>query len=111
LGQIYSDFLGYLLDHTKSYFEDHIIDGAQIWESYKETMEVVMSYPDGWGAREQSFLRDAAMRAGLSTVDMGLSNIRFLTDAWASAYYCLYNVTLTSKPKVRGSLHLAAIQH
>ncbi|KDN48294.1 hypothetical protein RSAG8_02886, partial [Rhizoctonia solani AG-8 WAC10335] len=88
LRQVYSDFLGYLLRHTKSYFENRFLDGAQVWESHKPTMEVVMSHPNGWGAREQ---------AGFTTSDMAPSNIRFVTDTDASAYYCLLNASLTSR--------------
>ncbi|CUA74401.1 hypothetical protein RSOLAG22IIIB_11196 [Rhizoctonia solani] len=100
LRKVYSDFLGYLLKHTQSYFEDRIIDGAQIWESYKSALELVMSHPNGWGAREQAFLREVAVSAGYTTSDMAPSSIRFITDLEASVQSCLFHATLTKKLKV-----------
>ncbi|KAG8731399.1 hypothetical protein FRC11_004265, partial [Ceratobasidium sp. 423] len=97
LRQVYSDFLGYLLRHTESYFEERIIDGSQIWEKYKPTMEIVMSHPNGWGIREQSFLRDVTVSAGYTTSELAPRSIRFVTDLEASAYCCLFNAGITSK--------------
>ncbi|CAE6499632.1 unnamed protein product [Rhizoctonia solani] len=99
LRQVYSDFLGYLLKHTKIFFEERIIDGVQIWETYSSTMEVLMSHPDGWGAREQSFLRDVAVRAGYTTSDRALKNIRFIIDLEASVYRCLSSNNLSNQLK------------
>ncbi|CAE6438458.1 unnamed protein product [Rhizoctonia solani] len=99
LRQVYSDFLGYLLKHTKIYFEERMIDGAQIWERYQPTMELVISHPYGWKAREQSFLRDMAVSAGYTTFDLAPRNIWFVTDLEASAYCCLSNASLTSEPQ------------
>ncbi|CAE6438742.1 unnamed protein product [Rhizoctonia solani] len=97
LRQVYSDFLGYLLKHTELYFEERIIDGSQIWEKYKPTMEIVMSHPNGWGIREQLFLRDVAVSAGYTTSQIAPKSIRFITDLEASAYCCLFNAGITSK--------------
>ncbi|KAL5632504.1 hypothetical protein ACGC1H_005452 [Rhizoctonia solani] len=97
LRQVYSDFLGYLLKHTKSYFEERMIDGVQIWERYQPTMELVISHPYRWKAREQSFLRDMAVSAGYTTSDLAPRNIRFVTDLDASACCCLSNASLTSE--------------
>ncbi|CAE6419856.1 unnamed protein product [Rhizoctonia solani] len=96
LRQVYTDFLGYLLKHTKSFFEDRFVDGVQIWERYKPTMEVVMNHPNEWGAREQTFLRDVIVRAGYTTSDMATNNIRFVTDTDASAYCYLSNASLAN---------------
>ncbi|KAH7336860.1 hypothetical protein B0J17DRAFT_718775 [Rhizoctonia solani] len=94
LRQIYSDFLGYLLKHTKAYFLDRILDGKQIWQRYSPTMEVVIAHPNGWGIREQAFLRSAAVSAGFSTTDEALNKIRFVTEAEASVHYCIHRTNL-----------------
>ncbi|KAH7336870.1 hypothetical protein B0J17DRAFT_718784 [Rhizoctonia solani] len=94
LRQIYSDFLGYLLKHTKAFFEDRILDGKQIWERYSPTMEVVIAHPNGWGIREQTFLRAAAVAAGFSTSDQALSKIRVVTEAEASVHFCIHHTNL-----------------
>ncbi|KAB5590692.1 Heat shock protein HSP70 [Ceratobasidium theobromae] len=97
LRQIYSDFLGYLLKHTQTFFEDRILDGKQTWERYKPTMEVIIAHPNGWGIREQSFLRDAAVDAGFAKSDDASNKIRFVTEAEASVHYCIYHTNLGSR--------------
>ncbi|KAG8759783.1 hypothetical protein FRC11_001446 [Ceratobasidium sp. 423] len=94
LRQIYSDFLGYLLKHTRAYFEDRILDGRQIWERYSPTMEVVIAHPNGWGIREQAFLRSAAVSAGFSTTDQAPAKVRFVTEAEASVHFCIHHTNL-----------------
>ncbi|CAE6416417.1 unnamed protein product [Rhizoctonia solani] len=96
LHQIYSDFLGYLLKHTKTYFEDRICEGKQIWGQYNPTMEVVIAHPDGWGIHEQAFLRAAAVTAGFSTTDQAASKVRFVTEAEASVHFCIHHTNLGS---------------
>ncbi|CAE6374609.1 unnamed protein product [Rhizoctonia solani] len=94
LRQIYSDFLGYLLEHTRSYFEDRILDGKAIWERHSPTMEVVIAHPNGWGIREQAFLRSAAVAAGFSTSEEARSKVRFVTEAEASVHFCIHHTNL-----------------
>ncbi|KAG8732572.1 hypothetical protein FRC11_012525 [Ceratobasidium sp. 423] len=97
LRQIYTDFLRYLLKHTKEYFEDRILDGKLIWERYHSTMEVVLAHPNGWGIREQAFLRQVATEAGFSTSEHAQKNIRFLTEAEASVHFCIHHTNLGSR--------------
>ncbi|CAE6486277.1 unnamed protein product, partial [Rhizoctonia solani] len=90
LKQIYSDFLKYLLKHTQAYFEDRVLDGKKIWEKYSPKMEVVIAHPNGWYCREQTFLRSAAVTAGLASEDTASSRIRFVTEAEASVHFCIH---------------------
>ncbi|KAF8695037.1 ATP binding, partial [Rhizoctonia solani] len=94
LRQIYSDFLRYLLKHTKAYFEDRIINGKNIWERHSPTMEVVIAHPNGWGVREQAFLRIAAVDAGFSSSNQAASKVRFVTEAEASVHFCIHHTNL-----------------
>ncbi|KAG8783944.1 hypothetical protein FRC12_019178 [Ceratobasidium sp. 428] len=96
LRQIYVDFLRYLLKHTRSFFEDRIVDGSLIWESYQPEMEVVIAHPNGWGIREQTFLRAVAIEAGL-TLASSPHRIRFVTEAEASVHFCIYHTNLGSR--------------
>jgi hypothetical protein len=100
LRQIYSDFLGYLLKHTQTYFEDRVLDGKQTWETYKPTMEVVIAHPNGWGIREQAFLRAAAVDAGFVDLDNAPSQVRFVTEAEASVHYCIHHTNIGSRLQV-----------
>ncbi|ELU35811.1 hypothetical protein AG1IA_10159 [Rhizoctonia solani AG-1 IA] len=99
LGQIYADFLRYLLKYTQEYFEDRILDGKSIWERYSPNMEVVIAHPNGWGLQEQTFLRKAAVDAGVSAHEQAQKNIRFLTEAEASVHFCIHHTNLGDRLK------------
>ncbi|CAE6493490.1 unnamed protein product [Rhizoctonia solani] len=75
LTQIYSDFMGYLLKHTKAFVEKRIPLGKQIWEKYKHTMEVVIAHPNGWDTPEQDFLRKAAVHSGFVDPDKAVRQV------------------------------------
>ncbi|KAB5593090.1 Heat shock protein HSP70 [Ceratobasidium theobromae] len=95
--QIYTDFLKYLLKHTKAYFEDRIVDGRHIWEKYRESTQFIIAHPNGWGTREQKFLRTAAVKAELTTEATARANIRFVTEAEASVHFCMHHTNLGSR--------------
>jgi len=94
LTQIYVDFLKYLLMHTQTYFQDHILDGKTIWQTYKPTLEVVIAHPNGWGIKEQSFLRSAVVAAGFSTPSDAGTRVHFVTEAEASVHFCTFHTNL-----------------
>ncbi|CEL60588.1 hypothetical protein RSOLAG1IB_03826 [Rhizoctonia solani AG-1 IB] len=97
LSQIYSDFLGYLLKHTKAFVEKRMALGKQKWDKYKPTMEVVIAHPNGWGSLEQDFLRQAAIDSGFVDSDKALTQVQFVTEAEASVHYCIHHSNLDSK--------------
>ncbi|KAJ1304905.1 hypothetical protein OPQ81_006039 [Rhizoctonia solani] len=99
LAQIYSDFLGYLLKHTKAFIEKRIPLGKQIWEKYKPTMEVVIAHPNGWDTPEQNFLRKAAIDCGFADADKASRQVQFVTEAEASVHYCVHHSSLNNKLK------------
>ncbi|CAE6347405.1 unnamed protein product [Rhizoctonia solani] len=103
LRQINSDFLGYLLKHTKEFFERRVLGGKMMWERYSSTAEIVIVHPDGWEAREQASLRSATITAGLSTIDRASSKIQFLTQTKALTFFYVYRTNLGDKLQV-GSL-------
>ncbi|KAG8728323.1 hypothetical protein FRC11_011334, partial [Ceratobasidium sp. 423] len=57
-------------------------------------MEVILAHPNGWGLREQSFLRAAALDAGLVSPSKASMNIRFVTEAEASVHFCIYHTNI-----------------
>ncbi|KAJ1299868.1 hypothetical protein OPQ81_002662 [Rhizoctonia solani] len=86
---IYTDFMAYLLKHTREYFESRIIDGQRIWADYHEDMTVVLAHPNGWGLKEQTFLRQAAIAANYVASSKATSHIRFVSEAEASVHFCM----------------------
>ncbi|KAG8792437.1 hypothetical protein FRC12_006084 [Ceratobasidium sp. 428] len=97
LSQIYTDFLGYLLEKTQTYFEDHILDGKLIWRTYEPTMEVVIAHPNGWGIREQAYLRAAAVAAKFVNANDAKNRVYFVSEAEASVHYCIFHTDLGSQ--------------
>ncbi|KEP48820.1 putative heat shock 70 kDa protein 12A [Rhizoctonia solani 123E] len=101
LAQIYSDFLGYLLKHTKAFVEKRMARGKEVWEKHKPTMEVVIAHPNGWDTPEQDFLRKAAIDSGFVDSE---SQVQFVTEAEASVHYCIHHSNLSSKLQVGTNL-------
>jgi hypothetical protein len=99
LSQIYADFLRYLLQHTQQFFKERILDGRNIWQTYRPDMEVIIAHPNGWGIREQTFLRTAAVMAGLTSTAQASNNVHFVTEAEASVHFCMHYTTLGSHLK------------
>ncbi|CAE6469380.1 unnamed protein product [Rhizoctonia solani] len=90
LKQVYSDFLGYLLQHTKERFEEVVPDGRTIWQSYSDNMDVIIAHPNGWGIREQAFLREAVLTAGFTARERANAHVLFVTEAEASVHFCMH---------------------
>lgn len=102
LATIYTDFLGYLLRHTQSYFEDHIIDGSKIWTELGPNMVVVLAHPNGWAIREQNFLREAMRDVKWSY--NGSCQISFVTEGEASIHFCMSHSNMDSALHVSSSV-------
>ncbi|KAF8593961.1 hypothetical protein BDV93DRAFT_189636 [Ceratobasidium sp. AG-I] len=95
LRQIYSDFLCYLLRYTRAYFEDHMLDGKQLWVKLKPTIEVVITCPHEWGIQEQEFLRGALATTGLMG-EAASGQARFVTESKAIAYFLCRQTVVSS---------------
>ncbi|KAF8337586.1 uncharacterized protein EI90DRAFT_2991950 [Cantharellus anzutake] len=96
LTQIYQDFLAYLLANTRQYFVDHVVDGVRVWNQYFPASDIVIAHPNGWGIREQDFLRSAVAAAGW-TRDSGSPRIHFITEGEASVHYCMFHADLAPR--------------
>ncbi|KAF8593960.1 hypothetical protein BDV93DRAFT_502306 [Ceratobasidium sp. AG-I] len=96
LQQIYLDFLLYLLQNTETYFTDHILDGKQIWATYKPTMDVVITGPPKWGFREQEFLRNTVVKTGFIDSAVASDRILFVAEFEAIAHFACYHTNIIS---------------
>lgn len=109
--QVYSDFLRYLLRHTQPFFEDRILDGRLIWQRYHKNMAFVIAHPNEYGIREQVFLRSAAVAAGFTTSENAASHINFVTEAEASAHFCLYYTNLEGRLRIGANIAICDAGH
>lgn len=90
---VYSDFIKYLLDHSHSYFCDHIIDGRVIAKRFWDTMTVVFAVPAAWSIEQYELIRQAFSRArpefkgSIEFVELGEAFIYGTTvDAFGSIF-------------------------
>jgi hypothetical protein len=98
--QVYADFLGYLFRHTRGFFEEHNLNGQDIWNSLSESMSIIIAHPNGWSIYEQGVLRSAAVEAGISTDLESHQKIIFVTEAEASVQFCLRSSELVASLEV-----------
>jgi len=59
---IYSNFLQYLLDNTKTFFVTRTPNGATVWQQLIDDAEFVIAHPNAWGIREQHVLYERIYR-------------------------------------------------
>ena len=87
-------------------FTTHVLDGARVWETHFRWADVVITHPNGWGLREQEFMRRAVVAAGIVPQSSARDGIFFVTEGEASLYYCIFHADLAYQLKVRGLLLL-----
>lgn len=98
LAKIYVDFMGYLLRHTKTFFEDRVVGGPRVWETCSPTMMVVLTHPNGWSIREQNFMRQALRKVG---PEYEGCQVAFVTEGEASVHFCMFHSNMDSALNVR----------
>ena len=86
---IFADFMGYLFDLTKELFKASEPNGELRWNSVSNSVELVLTHPNGWGNPQQTKLRTAAIKAGIAPDNpAGHSRIHFVTEGEAIFHFC-----------------------
>lgn len=99
--QVFSDFLAYLFKCTKEYIIEARANGASLWDSVQDSVEVVLTHPNGWEGLQQGKMRDAAILAGIiADTPEGHARVHFVSEGEASLHYCI-DTGLTSEFEVR----------
>ncbi|KAF9068279.1 hypothetical protein BDP27DRAFT_1224514 [Rhodocollybia butyracea] len=93
LVEILADFLQYLLSCVKSFIEETVVlYGPNLWASVQNRIIYVLSHPNDWEGLQQSYMRQAAVLAGLvSDTVNDEDRIRFVTEGEASLHFCVNN--------------------
>ena len=99
---VFADFMRYLFESTKTLFKTSEPNGELRWDSISNSIELVLSHPNGWGGPQQTQLRTAAVRAGIvpDTPD-GHSRVHFVTEGEASFNFCATHTQAGRDLKVR----------
>ncbi|ORY73053.1 hypothetical protein BCR35DRAFT_315017 [Leucosporidium creatinivorum] len=85
---VYSSFLAYLLEHTRSWFAEHTLEGGETWDRLIGNAQVVMAIPDGWDEEQQVVMKEALAETGLLGVEVE-DRIDCLRKAEASVHFAL----------------------
>jgi hypothetical protein len=99
---VFSDFMRYLFDSTKTLFISSDQNGEKRWDSVAHNIELVLTHPNGWGGPQQSQLRSAAVKANIvPDTPAGLSRVHFVTEGEASFHFCAMDTQEGKALKVR----------
>lgn len=85
---VVADYLKYLFKCTKQYIID-MSPHPTYWGSVEDNIDFVLTHPNGWGGRQQSVMRQAAVLAGLVTRDEAATRVQFVTEGEASLHFCV----------------------
>ncbi|KAG8820615.1 hypothetical protein FRC18_011669, partial [Serendipita sp. 400] len=92
LEQAYYDIMSYMFWHTREFFESRPgYINTNTWNRLRSSMEVILATPNGWDIREQDFLRQVAIRAGLVRSSSAETQLNFITEAEASIHFALHH--------------------
>ena len=99
---VFADFLAYLVSCARTYIsETSVATGQSLWDSMKDSIEFVLTHPNGWEGRQQSQMRQAAIIAGLvPDTPAGRERIHFVNEGEAGLHYCAQKKSLFESIKV-----------
>jgi len=99
---VFADFMGYLFGSTKALFIASEPNGELRWDSISDSIELVLTHPNGWGGPQQTLLRTAAVLAGIvPDTPAGHSSVNFVTEGEASFNFCATHTQAGKDLKVR----------
>ncbi|KAF9234834.1 hypothetical protein BU15DRAFT_78667 [Melanogaster broomeanus] len=88
--QVLSDFMTYLFQCTQTFIKETHANGPDMWRSFENNIDFVLSHPNGWEGPQQSQIRRAAVLAGLvPDSPEGQARIQLVTEGEASLHFCL----------------------
>ncbi|KAL8292778.1 hypothetical protein RQP46_001390 [Phenoliferia psychrophenolica] len=89
--QVYSEFIAYLFNNAKGWFETNAPDGADIWRRNSQSFKLVIAHPNSWGMREQAFLKRAVNKSDICVIasESSLNQVVFVTESEASVHFSL----------------------
>jgi hypothetical protein len=86
---VYADFMRYLFDSAKELFKASEANGELKWDSISNSIELVLTHPNGWGGPQQVKMRNAAVKAGIvPDTPAGRSSVHFVSEGEASFSFC-----------------------
>ncbi|OAX34711.1 hypothetical protein K503DRAFT_803366 [Rhizopogon vinicolor AM-OR11-026] len=87
--QVLADFMRYLFQCARTYIQEAHLN---LWRSVENSIEFVLTHPNGWEGPQQQQIRRAAELAGLISSNEEQSHVHLLTEGEASLHFCVTNV-------------------
>ncbi|KIK40952.1 hypothetical protein CY34DRAFT_24556 [Suillus luteus UH-Slu-Lm8-n1] len=87
--EVLADFLRYLFQCARTYIQECHLN---VWRSVENSIEFVLTYPNGWEGQQQQQIRRAVELAGLISSKEEQSHVHLLTEGEASLHFCVTNV-------------------
>ncbi|KAG0708560.1 hypothetical protein DFH29DRAFT_423264 [Suillus ampliporus] len=87
--QVLADFMLYLFQCARTYIQESHLN---LWRSVENSIEFVLTHPNGWEGPQQQQIRRAVELAGLIPSKQEQSHVHLLTEGEASLHFCVTNV-------------------
>jgi len=89
---VYADMLAYIFVAATGFAETRIVDiqAQHPWPRLQATFQVCLAIPNGWDLREQNFLRQAVVRAGIFTSAEASTRLHFVSESEASVHFAVH---------------------
>jgi len=99
---VFADFMRYLLCPIKEALESSEPNEKPRWDSISESIELVLTHPNGWGGPQKTHLRNAAVKADIvQDSPAGRSRVHFITEGEAGLRFCAAYTEAGRNLKVR----------
>ncbi|KAG1718149.1 hypothetical protein EDB19DRAFT_1651288 [Suillus lakei] len=92
--EVLADFMRYLFQCARTYIQESHLN---FWRSVENSIEFVLTHPNGWEGQQQQQIRRAVELAGLISSQEEQSHVHLLTEGEASLHFCVTNVIASAK--------------
>ena len=104
---VYADFMHYIFDCASEQIKAAEPNGEIKWNSISNSIELVLTHPNGWGGPQQVKMRDAAVKAGIvPDTPAGHASVHFVTEGEANFTFCASQFQAGRTLKVRHRFYL-----
>lgn len=86
---LFADFYAYLFECAKTFIQQTHPSGVTFWLSIEDSIEFILSHPNGWEGKQQEQMRKAVVQGGLVSDDTKNTRVHFVTEGEASLHFCI----------------------
>ncbi|KAG2043940.1 hypothetical protein BDR03DRAFT_940307 [Suillus americanus] len=87
--EVLADFMRYLFQCARTYIQE---SHPHFWRSVENSIEFVLTHPNGWEGQQQQQIRRAVELAGLISSKEEQSHVHLLNEGEASLHFCVTSV-------------------